>query len=726
MAAVSGQLEQVNKSLIEQNELLQQNIDINLSSLEALRMQDDILTAKFDSLLQAFNAQNDAQDESREKLEDMKSETDLENQRKAAGYETPEDLRGTKKGGRNSRMIRFFKNKLLRKLYRKAPKGLRRMRQRARRIQRIPNRLKTRASNSIVRRLPTSAQRIASGGAASRGSIRGLRSIRGTRVPGLNVALSAWEYSERKKEGQTEEQALIGTGAGVAGGMAGAAAGGKAGAALGAGIGALFGGVGAIPGAAIGGAIGALLGGFAGGSLASGVADQATGANKYETGTKPGTAMLHGTELVVDRDQLDNPYQNAAATILGATMKFVQAMGPAGADVAPLINSEAAPLIRKFGMSNILTSTSVGGGIPTVRFPNEDGKPRGPRFEGMSSDDIEAQLDLPLENNFDKLMKMFDPDGKFLGVLNSLGRVLRNPFMPLETYDGTGVLGDLKGKIVNPMESGELQDYPGAKFGAPRAGGRIHKGRDIIGPPGMKVVASMPGEVTQMYPVGKLASGGWSQGIVVKHENNMVTKYLHVNPGVKVGDKVKAGQKIGTITDTDDISSAPHLHFELLVNGVHVDPDKPGNSILKNAHTLEEIQSGSVAGLSLEQDAPLEQYSEAPDTENEEIETPDPAEKPKGAKRTSRSRRENRRSTSSSQPTPPVSTPPKKDMKFELVNMEGDLEEQSLIIYNVPAAPAAAKELGIELTATGMGTTFYTRNKEYDVKLLEKLRLALQ
>lgn len=722
MAAVSGQLEQVNKSLVEQNELLQKNIDINLTSLEALKMQDDILESKFDALMQAFNAQSAAQDEAREKLEDMKSETDLENQRKAAGYEDPADLRGTKRSGgsRTGRIARFFRNKLLRKLYRKSPKRLRRMRQRVRRVQRLPKQLRTRATNSIMKRLPKSAQRIAVSSGARGGATRALRGLRGARVPGLNVALSAWEYSERKKEGQSETQALVGTGAGVAGGLAGAAAGGKAGAAVGAAIGVLFGGVGAVPGAAIGGAIGALLGGFAAGNLAAGAADKVTGADKFETGTKPGTAMLHGTELVVDKDKLDDPFQQTAATILGATMQFVQAMGPAGADVAPIINSEAAPLIKKFGMSNALASTNIGGSMPTVRFPTKSGLPRGERFEGMSSDDIEALL--PKNETFDKLMRIFDPSGKFLNVLDSLGRALRNPFVPVENYDGTGVIGDLKGKIVNPMEGGELQDYPGAKFGAPRPGGRIHKGRDLIGPPGMQVVAAMPGKVTQMYPVGYLPSGGMSQGIVIEHANNMVTKYLHVDPGVQVGDEVKAGQKIATITDTDDISSAPHLHFELLVNGVHVDPDAPGQSILKNAHTLEEIQSGSVAGLSLEPDAALEAYTEAPGqtTTTEEIETPAMSETDR--------RRAARRSTPSSRPTPTpaVTAPVQKDMRIEMVNMEGDEEEQSLIIYNMPAPPPQAAQMGIELTPTGDGTTFYTANKEYDVKLLEKLRLALQ
>jgi murein DD-endopeptidase MepM/ murein hydrolase activator NlpD len=139
-----------------------------------------------------------------------------------------------------------------------------------------------------------------------------------------------------------------------------------------------------------------------------------------------------------------------------------------------------------------------------------------------------------------------------------------------------------------------MEDYPGAKFGAPRSHGS-HKGRDLVGPAGMKVVSALPGTVTSIINVGKLPGGGWSKGIYVKHSNGMETRYLHVHPSVKVGDEVKAGQQIGKITVMDDISSVAHLHFEVIVNGRHVDPEP----IVKGSLKLSDIAGGKVPGLSV-------------------------------------------------------------------------------------------------------------------------------
>ena len=187
---------------------------------------------------------------------------------------------------------------------------------------------------------------------------------------------------------------------------------------------------------------------------------------------------------------------------------------------------------------------------------------------------------------------MIDPDEKFLSILQNINN--RNPLTNPDDYDGTGIDGNLEGNIVNPMEGGVMEDYAGAKFGAPR-GKRKHKGRDLVGPAGMKVVSALPGTVTSIIHVGDLPGGGKSMGIYVKHSNGMETRYLHVHPSVKVGDQVKAGQQIGKITEMDDISSVAHLHFEVIVNWRHVDPEPIVNGSLK----MSDIAAGKVPGLSV-------------------------------------------------------------------------------------------------------------------------------
>ena len=635
LAAVTGQLEQVNQSLLEQNDLIRANIEISTASLEALQAQDDILTTKFDAILNAFQKQYEQSEKAKEDAERLRAEAALEDKTVAAGTEDPKDLtKGGKKGGINrARFIRnYFARKLGRKLYRKAPKRLRVARTQARKLQKLPGKMGNKLVRGLTNRLPKSAQSAIKGAQAAKG-VSGAKLPGINRLPGIRQALAAWEYGERKKAGQSDVQALTGIGAGLAGASAGGALGAKAGALAGAAIGSAFFGVGAAPGAAIGAVLGGvfgIVGGFIGGNMASDAADQLTGANKvgqddqHERGTnyaEPGTAMLHGTEMLVDKDKADqfNPFNAAGATLVAAASKFINGLGPGGAAIAPMFEQKAAPLVKLFGLPATTAQTNVGGSFSSLggTFDNIKKKKKKSiipdEFEGMSREEIEALQGDP-ESFAEKLLKMIDPEDKFKNFLDNLARKIRNPFTPLEDYDGTGIEGDLKGNIVNPMEQGELQDYPGAMFGAPRSGGRKHMGRDIIGPPGMKFVSSLPGKVTQVFEVADIPGGGISYGITVEHANNIKTRYLHVTPSVKVGDQVKAGQKLGVITKTDNISSAPHLHFEMIVNGRHVDPDKAGSSVLRKAYKMADIQAGKVPGLSLDPDGstPLETYAGTP------------------------------------------------------------------------------------------------------------------
>ena len=87
---------------------------------------------------------------------------------------------------------------------------------------------------------------------------------------------------------------------------------------------------------------------------------------------------------------------------------------------------------------------------------------------------------------------------------------------------------------------------------------------------GKNVSASFNGQViTAGYN-----NGGYGNLVVIKHDNNMKTYYAHLNDiYVNVGDIVKKDDIIGTVGSTGN-STGPHLHFELRVNGVPVDPIK--------------------------------------------------------------------------------------------------------------------------------------------------------
>lgn len=108
-----------------------------------------------------------------------------------------------------------------------------------------------------------------------------------------------------------------------------------------------------------------------------------------------------------------------------------------------------------------------------------------------------------------------------------------------------------------------------------------HRGVDYRAADRTNVYAAGDGTVTlarcQLNSVncGRTATGGITGGFYVEitHGDGETTKYFHMtNPAtVTVGDAVTAGQVIGLSDSTGGV--APHLHFEVLKNGVHVDPE---------------------------------------------------------------------------------------------------------------------------------------------------------
>lgn len=86
---------------------------------------------------------------------------------------------------------------------------------------------------------------------------------------------------------------------------------------------------------------------------------------------------------------------------------------------------------------------------------------------------------------------------------------------------------------------------------------------------GDRVVASAAGTVTRVADAGSVSYGRW---IEIDHGGGYRTRYAHLSSqGVSAGQRVSAGQAIGTVGSTGG-STGPHLHFELLRNGAAVRP----------------------------------------------------------------------------------------------------------------------------------------------------------
>jgi murein DD-endopeptidase MepM/ murein hydrolase activator NlpD len=100
---------------------------------------------------------------------------------------------------------------------------------------------------------------------------------------------------------------------------------------------------------------------------------------------------------------------------------------------------------------------------------------------------------------------------------------------------------------------------------------RMHTGVDWAAPTGTPILAAGDGDIEK---IGTRA--GYGRSITVKHLHGYETTYNHMSgyaKALKRGDHVVQGQVIGYIGSTG-LSTGPHLHYEVLVNGRFVDPMK--------------------------------------------------------------------------------------------------------------------------------------------------------
>jgi len=111
---------------------------------------------------------------------------------------------------------------------------------------------------------------------------------------------------------------------------------------------------------------------------------------------------------------------------------------------------------------------------------------------------------------------------------------------------------------------------------------KLHTGTDFAAPSGTPIMASGSGTVTR----AKWCGGG-GNCIKIKHNSTYETIYAHMKyfaKGMKIGRKVRQGEVIGYVGSTG-MSTGPHLHYEVLVNGKKVNSQKlklPSGKVLKD------------------------------------------------------------------------------------------------------------------------------------------------
>jgi len=205
---------------------------------------------------------------------------------------------------------------------------------------------------------------------------------------------------------------------------------------------------------------------------------------------------------------------------------------------------------------------------------------------------IDFQRDIWKNDSFQIVYEIFLDDNK--KVLDT-GKILyanlilqgkENDLYIFKTKDGYEHF-DQAGKSVKkslmktPINGARLSSSFGMRKHPILGYNKMHRGTDFAAPEGTPIMASGDGKVIRAR-----WCGGGGNCIKIKHNSTYSTVYAHLKNfarGIKEGTRVKQGQIIGYVGSTG-MSTGPHLHYEVIVNGKKVNSQKlklPSGKVLK-------------------------------------------------------------------------------------------------------------------------------------------------
>ncbi|MET3662549.1 M23 family metallopeptidase [Aquamicrobium ahrensii] len=239
------------------------------------------------------------------------------------------------------------------------------------------------------------------------------------------------------------------------------------------------------------------------------------------------------------------------------------------------------------------------GNLPTIY----DGIYRAAYSYGMSKDmtqrlirllasNVDFQSRTTASDRLEALFSQPDEDGEasenseLLYVSANIGGQTRN-FYRFRAEDGSFDYFDENGSsaqqflLRNPVPNGKFRSGFGGRRHPILGYTRMHTGVDWAAPRGTPIIASGNGVVEKAG-----WAGGYGKQIMIRHANGYVSSYNHQSAFAKniaAGARVRQGQVIGYVGSTG-LSTGPHLHYELIVNGTKVDPMRvrlPVGKVLK-------------------------------------------------------------------------------------------------------------------------------------------------
>ncbi len=207
--------------------------------------------------------------------------------------------------------------------------------------------------------------------------------------------------------------------------------------------------------------------------------------------------------------------------------------------------------------------------------------------------EIDFQRDIRKGDTFEIYYEKFVDDN---GTVRDTGKIIyahmnvNNREINLYNFKDKNEIGyyDISGKSIvkslmkTPINGARLSSSFGMRKHPILGFNKMHRGTDFAAPTGTPIMASGSGTVTRAR-----WCGGGGNCVKIRHNSTYETIYAHMSKfakGIKEGKKVKQGQIIGYVGSTG-MSTGPHLHYEVVVNGKKVNSQKlklPSGKILKN------------------------------------------------------------------------------------------------------------------------------------------------
>ncbi|RDI51272.1 M23 family metallopeptidase [Microvirga subterranea] len=193
--------------------------------------------------------------------------------------------------------------------------------------------------------------------------------------------------------------------------------------------------------------------------------------------------------------------------------------------------------------------------------------------------DLDFQRRVSPGDSFEIFFGSDDEDGppEVLYAALSVGGESRRVYR-YQGDDGTVDFFDEAGRSLKkfllrkPITDGILRSGFGSRNHPILGYTRPHTGVDWANRIGTPILAAGNGTVLK----AQWDSGGYGRRVEIQHTNGYVTAYSHMSSfgkGIVAGTKVQQGQVIGYVGNTG-LSTGPHLHYEVIINGSFVDPLK--------------------------------------------------------------------------------------------------------------------------------------------------------